>query len=196
MHFLLAVALLLAAPFWEAKPVRQWTKEELAEIFTSSPWVANLSIESRGGSAPPVSAYLASARPMREAEEESIRRHTQERVSEQPGNEEYRDFIRENDGKVIVLAVALPDAQALAHQGEVRRMEDESFLRAGKKKHKLLGHFPPAPADPYLRLIFPRALGAEDRKLRFELYLPSAPMPYRTVEFDSRDLVWKGRAEM
>ena len=67
-----------------------------------------------------------------------------------------------------------PACAVLAGPREVKRMKEESFLRVGRKGYKMTGHFPPTPADPYLRLIYPREIGPNDKSLVFELYLPVA----------------------
>lgn len=196
MRILLVLTLLAAAPFWETKPPEQWTGEELAEILHNSPWVKMSALQTMVGNVPGVRVYLATARPMREAEDEAKRRREKQRPSEIPEDDDYLEFLRENPGKYIVLAVALPDPNALADAKESERMEEECLLRIGRHKYKIAGHFPPTPSDPFLRLIFPRAVGPEDKSLRFELYLPSAPAPYRSVEFSIRDLAYKGSPEM
>jgi hypothetical protein len=187
---LLALALFGRAPFWETKPPAQWTDAEVQELLTNSIW-AQPAVDSRGGG---VAVYLASARPMREAELELARR--QPPAADDPGAEEYRDFLRENQGKQIVLAVALPDRKALEDPVEVRRMEEECVLKVGRKKYQMTGHFPPGKTDPYLRLVFPRAVTVADRSLVFELYVPGLPSPYRRVEFRVQDLAYRGAVEM
>jgi hypothetical protein len=196
MRILLALMLLAGAPFWEDKSPEEWTDEELQALLHASPWAKTMSLEKMVGKIPAIRVYLASARPMQDAEDEAKRRMEKLRPSEYPEDDEYRDFLRENPGKYIVLAVALPDPNALTDAKESRKMEEESFLRAGRARHKMEGHFPPTPSDPFLRLIFPRAVGPQDKSLRFELYLPSVPAPYRSVEFYLEDLLYKGRPEM
>jgi len=75
-------------------------------------------------------------------------------------------------------------------------MEEESILKVGKKKYQMTGHFPPTPADPYLRLVFPRPIGPNDKSLVFELYLPGVGNTYRTVEFRIKELGYKGTPEL
>jgi len=196
MQALVVLMLLAGAPFWEAKPPRQWTAEEMDAIFHESPWAKMLSLQTAIGNVPPVHVYLATAKPMQEAELEAKRRLGNNRPAEDAADDEYRAFLRESGDKYIVLAVRLPDLNALADSKESRRMEEESFLRVGRKKHKIAGHFPPTPSDPYLRLVFPRAVEEQDKSLSFELYLPSAPAPYRSVEFQLKALYYKGKPEM
>jgi len=196
MYTALILLLLGGAPFWETKAPEDWSDDELAEVLTRSPWVKTLEPPVAAGGVPAVTVYLAGAQPMVNAEREAERRARLKRPVEDPPEEEYREFLRENRGSVIVLAVEAPDSRALRDPVELRKMEDECFLRGGGKKHRMTGHFPPSPSDPRLRLVFPRALGPQDRRLVFELYLPSIPAPYRTVEFDMRDLIYKGKPEM
>jgi len=193
---LLAILLLAGAPFWETKPPDQWTEDELFTVLGDSPWVTTAGLSGALASVPGVRVYLASAKPMQDAEEETRSRQAKRRATEYVEDDDYRDFLRENPGKYIVLAVVLTDPQALADARESARMEEECQLRIGRRKHKLVGHFPPTPSDPYLRLIFPRAIEPDTKTLRFELYLPSVPAPYRNAEFHLPDLLYKGTPEM
>jgi hypothetical protein len=196
MRILLGLLLLANAPFWETKPAGKWTDDELAATLQSSPWVKMIEPPMKAGSVPAIHSYLATARPMRDAEQEQRRRQEQRRPSEAPPDGEYATFLSENEGKYIVLAVFSPARAALADPREVKRMEEESFLRVDRKKYKLTGHFPPEASDPYLRLAFPRAIEPDTKTLVFELYLPSAPAPYRQIELWVRDLLYKGKPEM
>jgi hypothetical protein len=178
--------LLFAGPYWEAKAPADWTPEELQRLLTDSPWAAT------NGTA----MFLATARPMRLAEEQARLRSKPANAEMSFTEEEYREFLRTHDGKVIVLAVDLPDRQQLADAEETRRMERDSFLKAGRKKLRMIGHFPPSDSDPFLRLVFPREVDAKARGLIFEIYLPSVTMPYRMIEFRLKDMVYQGRLEM
>jgi len=186
MHALALTLALLAAPFWEARSPREWTEEELRLLLSDSPWA-----QSQGAQ-----MYLATAQPMMEAEAELKRRTRRPSDPQGPLEEEYLEFLRENAGKYIVLAVRLPDVNALADAEESRRMEEDCIMKAGRRKHKMVGHFPPTPSDPYLRLVFPRDVTAEDRHLDFELYLPSVPKAYRMVQFDLKEMSYKGKLEL
>jgi hypothetical protein len=189
MHLLFLLwALLAAPPFWESKAPREWTDRELSNMLTDSPW-ARAAVA--GGILPAagVRAYLASALPMQEAEAESVRRG---RMSDP---EEFRDYLKHRKEESIVLAVSFPDANQLADSRESKRMEEECVMKVGRKKHKLTGHFPPAPSDPYLRLVFPRAAGPGDKVIEFDLYLPGASPPYRTVEYVMKELIYRGKPE-
>jgi len=195
MHALVLAALLARAPFWETKPPQEWTVEEMDEIFSDSPWAKLIALETVVGKAPAVQVYLATARPMQDAEAEA-RRRRRSKPSEEDGYDEYRQLLAENPGKYIVLAVRLPHPDALSDPNESNRMESETYLQVGKRKEKLVGHFPPTPSDPMLRLIFPQAVEPGDKVFRLELYLPSVPAPYRRVEFYLKELLYQGKPEM
>ncbi len=179
MHAILWLAL-LAAPFWESKPPRDWTDAQLHELLTDSPWAQQVD---KG-----VSVFLATARPVREAEQEWMRRKKVQ-------DPDYAEFLEQDQGKSIVLAVAYPNPKSLANAAEAQRMEDESVLKIGKQKLKPTGHFPPTPTDPYLRLVYPRDVSGA-KSLVFELYLPGIGLSYQTVEFRLKDLLYKGSPEM
>lgn len=193
----LVLALLAAAlPFWEAKPPAEWSDAELEEFLTESPW-AQQAISAKSASGAQV--YIASAHPVREAEAERDRRAVANKKGppiEDPNAEEYADFLRDNEGRYIVLAVALPNPGALTIPAELKRMEEECVMRVGRKTYKMTGHFPPSPSDPWMRLVFPRAVTAADKTIRFDLYLPSVAEPYRFAEFRVKELSYKGRLEM
>jgi len=81
MRSRLALALLLlAAPFWEAKAPAQWTDIELRQMLVDSPWAQLIPGPTKSFS--PVQAYLATAAPVRQAEEEIARRANRQGVSE------------------------------------------------------------------------------------------------------------------
>lgn len=190
---MLAAFLLLALsakPFWETKPPAEWTDQQVRELISDSPWAQPAQSPLEAGGIP---VYLATARPIQEAERELLRRSSRQRPEEDPSAEEYRQFLRENQGTHIILAVRLP---VWIREAEAKKMEEECLLKVGRKKYKMVGHFPPTPGDPYLRLVFPRAVGTSDKAFTFELYLPLAPSPYRTVEFRVKDLMYKGVPEM
>lgn len=185
------VSLALAAqPFWEQKSPREWSDEELLRMLTDSPWAQTS--EAKAGPDTPI--YLASAKPMLEAETEWLRRYSLKSTAPKPdptARNEYEQYLQENRGKVIVVALRNPNMQALASAEEVRLMEAESFLKVGRTKVKMTGHFPPAGSDPVLRLIFPTPAG-QVKELSFELYLPGVPAPYRHAVFRMKDLVYRG----
>jgi hypothetical protein len=66
----------------------------------------------------------------------------------------------------------------------------------GRKKFKMTGNFPPTERDPYLRIAFPREVQASDKTVTFELYVPGATPPYRSVEFKVKDMMVNGKLEM
>jgi hypothetical protein len=68
-------------------------------------------------------------------------------------------------------------------------------MKVGRQTYKIEGHFPPVPADPVLRLVYPRAVTERDKNVTFELYLPGYG-PYHEAQFRMRDLMFKGRLEM
>jgi len=183
MHLLCALMALLAAPFWEAKAPREWSDAQIQELLHDSPW-ARMSDPQ-----PLVQVYLASARPMREAEEEWARRRGKKL------NEDYLDYLANEGANKIILAIGLPIKQGLADEAESRRMEQESVMRVGRKTYKIEGQFPPVPSDPFLRLVFPRAVTEGDKGIVFELYLPENG-PYHQIEFPLRDLRYKGKLEL
>ena len=182
---------LLAAPYWESKTPREWTGRELNDMLNSSPWARAATAEGilrvEG-----VQTYLASALPMREAETEAIRRG---RMAKSPEAEEFDEFLKQQNGGSIVLLVSFPDPNKLADGKEAKRMEEECVMKVGRKKYKMTGHFPPAPSDPFLRLVFPRAVGPADKTIEFDLYLPGGSPPYRTAEYVVKELTWKGKPE-
>jgi hypothetical protein len=184
MHAVLLLAM-MAPPFWETKTPDLWSEEQLAVILTDSPWAQAAVV----GNAPPVLLRLASARPVREAETEWARRRNV------PLDPEYVDFLEAKGGEVIVLAVRMGTLEALAEAEEAKRMERESVMKLGRRRLKLIGHFPPTPSDPYLRLLFPRDVRPSDKEIAFELYVPGVTSPYREAMFDLKSLMCRGRPE-
>lgn len=196
MHGLAVLcALLAAAPFWEAKAPRDWSDAEVSELLHGSPWAQSATSEGIL-SQPGVPTWLSSALPIEEAEAEALRRLLfRKHLERQAEIDEYHAYLKEQKEKPIVLTVSLPDPLALANAAESRRMEEECFLKVGRKKYKMTGHFPPTPDDPYLRLVFPRTIGPKDKNLEFDLYLPGVTNPYRTVEYQLKEMVFKGKLE-
>jgi hypothetical protein len=185
-----AVALwlaLLAAPYWETKPPPEWSEEQLLRLLTASPWAQG--IEKLGKT-----AFLATALPVREAERELARRRKAKGA--EPPDPEFSDFLAEDHGRHIVLAISYPDIRPLSDAAEARRMVEESILKIGRKKYKMTGHFPPTPSDPYLRMAFPRELAPGDKSLVFELYLPGVGGTYGQVEFRLKELLYQGKPEL
>ncbi len=187
-----ALLLLFAAPFWEKAPA-EWTKLELSEIRRESPWAhPAMAIGPIAGTG--VATYLATAQPIRDAEAEMARR-ANIKPEENP-LADYYDFLDQNKGKVVVLAIYFPDWAQLADGKEVKQMEENCVMRVGKKKLRMTGHFSPTVHDPFLRLIFPRDLSAKDKSIAFELYLPGVIGSYREVEYGIGDLGYKGKPEL
>jgi len=196
MHAVVILCALLAAPFWESKAPRDWTDAELSEMLNSSPWAQAATAEGIIRQ-PGIQTYLSSALPMQEAEAERVRRlKIRNRSYEPPDTGEYLEFLKRQRDESIVLTISFPDLNQLADAVEAKRMEEECFMKIGRKKYKMTGHFRPAPGDPYLRLVFPRVVGPKDKIIRFDLYLPGAPDPYRTVEYVVKELVYKGKPEI
>jgi hypothetical protein len=199
MHLFFLLAMLFAAPFWETREPRQWTDEELQELMTDSPWAQTTTFNQEHE----VPVYIASAKPLREAEAESLRRYTslqeklrKQQVTDLGARSEYEAYLAENEGKVIVIGIRNPNLKALAEAEESKHMEEESRLKAGRKVYRLSGHFPPAGADPVLRLVFPRPDLSGVKDLHFELYIPGVTGPYREAVFRVKDLRFKGSIEM
>jgi hypothetical protein len=196
VFFLCAAVLFAGVPFWEAKPAAEWSDSDVDLLLTNSPW-AQQAISGRSSTGALV--YIASAHPIREAEAERERRSLEKSKKppvEDPNAGEYADFLRDNEGKYIVLAVRIPNPKVLADPAEVKRMEEACVLKVGQKKYKMTGHFPPSPSDAWLRLVFPRVVTEADKSFRFELYIPLVQDPYRFAEFRVRDLMYKGRLEL
>jgi len=193
----LSLLFLLAAPFWVSKAPADWTGEELQSLLSDSPWAQNLASPSNPA-APVVNVYIATAGPMAEAEAERDRRYRIKHPNA-PADlmaEEYRAWLKENQGKAIVLAIALPPRDADRIENDSQKMEEESVLRIGRKKFKMIGHFPPSPDDPFLRLAFPREVTAADKTVNFDLYLPGVALPYRSAEFRIKDMIVNGKLEI
>ena len=186
----LVAFLLLAAAggFWDSKPVEDWTVEEVQSIFEGSPWSRTLRV--RGDA---LQAHLASALPMREAEKRQ-RAFQKRKGAPDASFAEYLAMMEE-DG-YIVLAVKIQEREKFSDGVMVSRMQKDTQMRIGKKNYTLLTHFPPSSSDPYLRLVFKRpALGPSDKSIFFAFLVPGATDPYRNVEFQVKDLQYKGTIE-
>lgn len=187
-----------AAPFWEAVPPKDWTDEQVKQLFFSSPWARReeTTVETGDSSTKlpfkAVHFFLATAKPMQLAEQEMRNRDPNR---EDPLLEEYLDFLKDNPGRYIILAVFVAVPQYLTEK-RTHEMEDKCFLRVGKRKYRMVGHFPPTQWDPYLRLVFPRDIQPDDQTLSFDLYLPGVPAPFRSVDFPIKSLIYNGQPEM
>lgn len=197
----------MAPPFWETTPPPDWTDEQLHQLLHISPWAqvhgdSAQAAKTRGTGAgrtasQAIQMYLASAKPMAEAEAELRRRNPLEGAAlEDPVAEEYREFMHDNPGKYIVLAIRLSSPGLSAKEKEITKMENDCVLKVGKQKHELVGHFPPTPADPYLRLVFPRVVKPTEKQILFNLYLPGVWRPFRRVRFDLKQTYYKGKLEL
>ncbi len=183
MPLVCALLAFLAAPFWESKPPSDWTEVQIEQLTHDSPWAQ------MADPAPAVQVYLATAHPLQEAEAELARRRGR------PLNDEYLDYLKQQGGGKLIVAIAYKDLTKLADAEEAHHMEEESFMKVGRQKYKMDGHFPPVPSDPFLRLIYPRAVTERDKTIVFELYLPGYG-PYHEAQFRVRDMLYKGKLEM
>jgi hypothetical protein len=183
MHTLAALLALLAAPFWETKAPQDWSDEDIELVLHDSPWAQTIDPQ------PVVQVFLATAKPVREAEDEFARR------AGKAANFEYQDYMKGEGARNVVLAVAYPKWAELDHEKESARMQEECVMKVGRKKYGIIGHFPPIPSDKYLRLVYPRVVTEADKSVVFELYLPDNG-PYREVEFRVKEMMYKGKLEM
>lgn len=183
MHLVCAFLAFLAAPFWETTAPADWTEVQIEKLLHDSPWAE------MAEPAPAVQVYLATARPVREAEAELARRRGK------PLNEEYVDYLKEHGENQVIVAISYKNWNALADEEEARRMEDESVMRIGRQRYKMEGHFPPEPSDPFLRIVYPRVAVERAKSINFELYLPGYG-PFHEAEFRLRDMLYKGKPEM
>ncbi len=196
MIALLLPLFLMVDPYWVGKPPAQWSEAELLALLTNSPWA-----QAVGGpvaEAPSIQVFLATAGPIQLAEQERDRRVEIRRKpgTPAPENTESQLWMEDNRATQIVLAVRVPNNKGFLDEREVKRMEAESVMHAGKKKIKLTGSFPPSESDPYLRLAFPRQVELVDKSLIFDLYLPGVPAPFRNAEFKLKDMVVNGKLEL
>ena len=175
-----------ANAFWNTKPPADWTIEEVHELLQRSPW-AVISPTPRGTA---MRMHVASAEPMREAEKRE-RQGGRYRLEPGPNFEEYQTLL--NEGNSIVLAVFAPDMLSISDAVEARSLEHDSTLHVGRRTYRLVTHFPPTPGDPYLRYIFPREVKPGDKSLSFDVYVPGYTFPQRHVEFDLREMTYRGK---
>src|ERR1044072_1262815 len=138
MHSIALWLALAAAQFWETKAPQDWSEEQLRILLTDSPWAQKVPGDG-------TIVFLATAPPIQNAEREIWRRRTAKGST--PPDPEYAEFLDNDKGRHIVLAIAYDDAKPLAIAGEAKRMEQESMLKVGKKKYKMTGLFPPTPRD-------------------------------------------------
>ena len=183
MRLLAAILFFLAQPFWEAKPPEKWTDQEIESLRRDSPWAQSVGPESQ------ILVYLATAAPIEDAEGEARLRARNPLSEPDP---DYLDYLRENRGKHLVLAIPYASAGAWKPDEEPK-MERDTVMIVGRRTHKIVGHFPPTPADPVLRLVFPRDAETTDKAVLFRLYLPGVQFPEREVEFRIKNLMYHGK---
>ncbi len=190
MHALVPLLFLLSQPFWELRPPEQWTLEEINQMRTSSPWAQSV------GRIAPATVFLATALPVEQAESElRLRLKKNPRPLPEP-DPDYVDYLRDHRDEALVLGVDYPRLLTFGKPGEDKLMEDETAMVIGRKQYPILGHFPPTPSDPVLRLIFPRMVKVTDKHVVFRLYLPGLNFPEREAVFEVRDLMYRGKLEM
>jgi hypothetical protein len=187
MHTFLALLFLFAPPFWEVKQPQQWSDRECNEMLHNSPWAES------AGPDPAMRVFLATARPIEDAEAELRIRGVQPLHEADP---DYTDYASRNHDTELVLAIDYQDRDPNWSAEDIRRMQDESFMLVGRRKHRMVGYFPPTPSDPVLRLAFPRDVQPADKRVVFRLYLPGISFPERDAEFEMKDLLYRGKLEM
>ncbi len=187
MHALLALFFFLAQPFWESTPPEKWSRQEIDTIRYNSPWAQAV------GPSPVVLVYFATAAPIEEAESELRFRGNDPLPQPDP---DYLAYLTENRDTNLVLAIPYESLARLGKAEDQKRMEDESVMVIGRKQFKMVGHFPPVPSDPVLRLVFPREVQPGDKRVVFRLTLPGISFPDREVEFTVKDMMYHGKLEM
>jgi hypothetical protein len=194
MKWLLLAALAFSDPFWETKAPSNWSNNELETMLTASPW-AQISRGKGRMAGIPLQIYIATAKPMVDAEKEhEIRtRRPGAPAGEDLMAAEYRVWLEDNRESQIIVAVHLPKNDAFSDAKDIKRLEKECVMHAGKKKFLMTGYFPPSTRDPYLRIAFPRKVELSDKTLMFELFFPGVPNGFREVEFDLKEMVIGGR---
>ena len=197
MRSLILVLAFLAQPFWEARDPAQWTDQELRAILDDSPWAV------RTGPQVEMTFYLATARPVEEAQAELLRRERLKQDSRKKPTAitwepdfDYQDYLRDNREANFVLAIPYPSLAGLGVAREMKRLEEETAMLVGRKTYGIEGYFPPTPSDPVLRIVFPRRVELSDKTVVFRLYLPGVKLPEREVEFRVKDMVYRGKLEM
>ena len=190
MHALLPLFFFLAQPFWETKPPEAWTDAQIQTVSTESPWAQASPPD------PVVVVYLATAAPVEQAEAE-LRLRLKKNPHPMPEPDpDYVEYLSTNRAENFVLAVTYPTLKGLGNARESKRLEEESVMLIGQKSFRIVGHFPPTPSDPVLRLIFPRAVTPADKTVVFRLYLGGLKFPEREMEFRIKDLTYQGKLEM
>src|SRR5262249_29321047 len=184
MEWLLLAALAFADPFWETKTPREWSNNELETMLTASPW-AQISQGKGRLQGVPLQIYIATAKPIVDGEKE---REIRTRRPGAPATEdlmaaEYRVWLEDNRDTQLIVAMHMRKNDSFSDAKELKRLEKECVMHAGKKKFLMTGYFPPSSRDAYLRIAFPRKVELSDKTLMFELYFPGVPNGFREVEF-------------
>jgi hypothetical protein len=188
MHALVPLLFFFAQPFWQARPPEDWTLKEIGILRSMSPWAQTV------GPAPPVLVYFATAAPIEEAESELRVRSKSPMREPDP---DYAAYITGHRDQNFVVAIPYANLAKLGKAEEERRLEEETVMLIGKtRRHKMVGHFPPTPSDPILRLIFPREVRPTDKTVIIRFSLPGIDFPDREVEFQVKDLMYRGKLEM
>jgi hypothetical protein len=192
LHLFGAFLFFFAQPFWEAKPPEKWTDAEIASLRNTSPWAQQI------GQAPNmVTVYFATAAPIEEAERELRLRLKKNPVRPVPElDPDYLDYLREHHDDSIVVGVTYPTLSGLGNSEESKTMEEGCVMAIGRKEYKIIGHFPPTPSDPVLRLIFPRMVKPTDKTVFLRLYLGGLKFPEREAEFRVKDMMYQGKLEL
>jgi hypothetical protein len=187
MRVWILIAAFLAPPFWETLPPEDWTVQQAQLLLSDSPWA--------GQTSEGLTAYVASALPMQQAEEQLLKKRKRNQDGEASLPQDYIDYREESKGKVVILALQLKSWAGLSEVKESERMERDTVMVSGGKRIRMNGHFPPTPSDPYLRFIFPRAAKPNQKVLRFEVYIPGDLMPFQEIDFDMRRMIYRGNLE-
>jgi len=190
LHVVVPLLFFLAQPFWETKPPEKWTDSEITTILRLSPWAQPTVVS------PQVVVYLATAAPIEHAEAELRLRMKKNPHPLPEPDPDYLEYLRDHREDSFVLAITYPPRANLGQAEESKRMEEESVMVIGRKEYHMLGHFPPTPSDPVLRLIFPRVVKGSDKTVMFRLYLGGLSFPERELEFRVKDLTYQGKMEM
>lgn len=191
---MLILTMAWAAPFWEAKEPASWSEEEIEEFLSNSPWARPAEAVAMGvqGKAMATRTFLATAAPVRGAEEEWRRRRVGKDLRENdPAWEEWKEFLARDADKFVVLAVAMP-VQMARDGSSMAEMENRSLMRVGKKKVKMSGYFPPSRSDPFTRLIFPSAGIEGAKEITFELYVAGGGASFQEAIYLTKEMKWKG----
>src|SRR5438105_3026500 len=117
---LLAALFLLATPFWEAKTPAQWTDIELRQLLADSPWAQLVPGPTKAFA--PVQIYLATAAPVRQAQQEIARRANKE------GATEYSLWFEDFSATQIIVAVRVDKLEPYSEGKEVQQMQKESVM--------------------------------------------------------------------